>query len=124
MTHASDAHALRLPGDFLARPVLLVASLLVEGSDSIAGFLSERVPRIALEELLEGTPRPDGIFQVVVVDLRNGEQRLKAVFAARVFAPQELVLADSIAQRLGILECPSGFHHQLSHRDYAGIGLW
>src|SRR5919198_3939353 len=81
------------------------------------------VPRIALEEFLKGAARLVRIVEIVVVDLPYGEQRVKAILARGVFAPEKLILLDGGTQEFLIFELPSHLDQEFGHRDRAGISF-
>src|ERR1019366_10063671 len=61
----------------------------VQLSQSLLRLPCQGLARISPQEFLEGLTRGGVIAEVFRVDLPNREQRLEAVLAARILAPQE-----------------------------------
>ena len=79
--------------------------------------------RIAGDYLLEGRPGLLVVTQVFLVNLANGEHRSGAMRAAGVFAAQELILRNGVAQKLVVIEGATAFGEQFGHGHHADIGL-
>ena len=76
-----------------------------------------------MEKLLKCQFGLGRVFEIILVDLADGEQRIKAVAAAGIFPAQKLVLADGGVQGLVIVKAPAHFRQQFSHGNDAGIRL-
>ena len=81
------------------------------------------VVRITVEKFLEYLFGLGLVFQIILIDLAHGEERIDAVAAAGVFAAQELVLADGRAQGLVIVKAPAHLRQQFGHGNHAGVCL-
>ena len=79
--------------------------------------------RVAVHDLLESFARFVVLFQVVLIDLADGEEGVEAILAAGIFAAEEFVLRDGGAQGLLVVEGAAAFGEQLGYGDDAGIGL-
>ena len=89
--------------------------------ERLAGLVSQVVVRIAVEELLECQFGLGRVFEIILVNLADGEQRVEAVPAAGIFPAQKLVLPDGCMQDLVIIKAPAHFRQQFGHRRHAGI---
>ncbi len=77
-----------------------------------------------MEELLEGLARGIWIPQVVLIDLADGEQSLKAILAPRILTAQKLIFANrTMKVFLSGRKLPPHFSQGLGDRDDAGVGL-
>ena len=60
----------------------------------LAGLVRQMVVRIALEKFFEYQLGLGRVFEIILINLADGEQRIETVAAAGIFAAQKLVLAD------------------------------
>ena len=81
------------------------------------------VARVAAEEFLKCSPRFPRIIEVVLVELPNGKQGVRAVLASGILTAQKSVLPDRLAQDVVIVQAFSHLNHQLGHGHHTGISF-
>src|SRR5258708_40316832 len=79
--------------------------------------------RIAVQKFLKRGTCLVRIVEIVFVDFADGEQRVKAILTARIFAAQEFVLSDGAVQNPFVFEAAPHLDQCLGHSHYAGIGF-
>src|SRR5207302_8115880 len=68
--------------------------------------------RIALQELLKSAACLVRLVEIVFVDLPDGEQRVKAIFARRIFAAKKFILLYGRAQETLVIELASHLNQE------------
>ena len=76
-----------------------------------------------MHEVCEGRARLFRIVEIVLVNLADREQRVEAVFAARIFLAQKAVLFDGAAQNLVVVKAPPHLDHEFRGRHHARVRL-
>ena len=77
-----------------------------------------------MQELFEGLASRVRIAQVFIIDLSDGEERLKAILTARIFAPQELVFSNGgVEVFFSRRELAAHLGHGFGNRNHAGVRL-
>ncbi len=109
---------------FLRLPGRLGAGLFgLDLSQRIACVVGQTAARVALQELLESGLGVFVVFEVIAVDLPDGEQGLNPAPAAGILAAQELVLCDRGLGNLGIAQGAAHLRQQSGHGSHAGVGF-
>src|SRR5579864_7359668 len=94
-------------------------SFLIQAGDGLLRVFRQAMVRVTVEEFLEGEAGVIAVVEIVFIYLANGEQGVKAVLAAGIFAAQELVLGDGLAQNPVIIETAAHLYQRFGHGNYA-----
>src|SRR5207302_1982011 len=100
----------------LIRLSLAIRSLAVQAGDGLLGVLGQATAWVAAEEFLERGAGFVRIVEIVFVDFADGEKGVEAIFAAGIFAAQELVLGDGSVEDLVVLEAAAHLHQRFGCR--------
>ena len=96
---------------------------LVQVDDGLPGSVSQAIVGIVAQKILERSARGIGIVEVVFINLADREQAVKAIFAAGIFPPQELVLLDGLIQDFVVVEAPAHLDQRFRDCNHAGVGF-
>ena len=105
-------------GNALPRPlaVLLGNLFLMNILQLLPGLIGKGVLRIELKKLLERRLRLIAVLKIAAINFPLRQQRTEAIAAPWILPAQELILPDSVMQRLFILKNTPLLRQQIGNR--------